>query len=116
MSYDVKFRTRAIEYLGKGHSWKEVTEAYGISSSTLHRWVQKQRKTGDLSDAPPKPRKRKVELEELRAFVLANPDAYQSEIAQHFGCTQQSICAALKRAGITRKKRQNDIGNKMLQK
>lgn len=114
MSYDIKFRRRAIEYLEKGYSWREATEAFGISSNTLNRWVKKHRETGDLSDVPVKQRNRKISLEGLKAYVAANPDAYQAEIAQEFACTQQAVCSALKRAGITRKKRRNAIESRKL--
>jgi transposase len=115
MSYDIKFRERAIAYLEKGHSWVETTTAFGISEYTLNRWLKK-KAAGDLSDTPVRTRKRKIASEALKAYVAENPDAYQAEMAEFFGCSQQAICMALKRNGISRKKRQNDIKNKILKK
>lgn len=106
MSYDIKFRERTIEYFHKGNGWQKTADTFGISTNTLGKWLRKKAE-GDLSDTPVTRRKRKIIDEELRRYISKNPDAYQSEIAEHFGCTQQSICTALKRNGITRKKRQN---------
>lgn len=111
MSYDIKFRERTIEYYRKGHSWSETLETFGISSETLNNWLKK-KEAGDLSDKKVKKRKRKLSAEDLQEYVAANPDAYQWEMAKHFGCSQQAICQALERNGITRKKRQSVIKNK----
>ena len=105
MSYDKRFRKRTIEYLESGNSYRKTAATFGISPNTLNRWVKKYRTTGSLEDAPIKRRMRKIAPEELKAYILANPDSYQSEAAKHFGCSQQSICKALKRDKITRKKR-----------
>ena len=112
MSYDIKFRKRTIEYLESGHSYRETAKVFGISPNTLNTWVKKYKSTGSLEDTPVKRRTRKIDPEELKAYVSKNPDAYQSEIAKHFGCSQQAIFKALKRYRITRKKRQNAIESK----
>jgi len=105
MSYAIKFRERALAYHSGGHSWRMTMKTFGISSSTLSNWLKKSL-SGSLSDIPVKRQKRKISDEKLRKYVSDNPDAYQSEMAECFGCSQQSICTALKRAGITRKKDQ----------
>ena len=48
--------------------------------------------------------KRKIPLEELKAFVEAHPDAFLREIAAHFDCAVPSVWAALKQINITLKK------------
>ena len=115
MSYDIKFRERTIAYLSEGHTWVETTKTFGITAYTLNRWLKK-KAAGDLSDTPVRTRKGKISAEKLELYVAENPDAYQSEIAEYFGCSQQAICKALKRNGITRKKRQSDIKNRIVQK
>lgn len=113
MSYDIKFRERTIEYYNKGNSWSKTLETFGISSDTLNKWIKK-KVAGDLSDKKVKKRKRKISAEKLHEYVDSKPDAYQSEMAEHFKCSQQAICQALKRNGITRKKRQNATKSKIL--
>lgn len=51
---------------------------------------------------PPK----KLPPDELREYVENHPDAYLSEIGEHFDCTGEAVRQALKSMGITRKKRQ----------
>ena len=49
-------------------------------------------------------KKRKIPLEELKAFVEAHPDAFLREIAAHFDCAVPSVWAALKQINVTLKK------------
>lgn len=49
-------------------------------------------------------KKRKIPLEELKAFVEAHPDAFLLEIAAHFDCAIPSVWAALKQIKVTLKK------------
>ena len=56
----------------------------------------------------------KLKEQALLDFLETNPDAYQHEMAEHFGVTQTAIWKALQRFGITRKKRLNDTLNKTL--
>ena len=79
-------------------------------------WEKQYKKTGDLSNKPLKRRFRKIDPEKLKAYVSQNPDATQKEMAKEFKCAVSAICKALKRNGITRKKRQLYITNKNLKK
>ena len=104
MSYDVKFREKALAYLRIGHSYQETSKVFGISANTLNAWDKQQKKNNTLerkyrSYSP------KVAAEALQSYVTANPDAYQHEMAKHFGCAQSTIGKTLKRLKITRKKR-----------
>lgn len=105
MSYDKKFRERTIEYLESGHTYRETAQLFGISPNTLATWVKKQKETGTLQDAPRQHKPRKITAEGLQAYLDKHPDAYQSEIAEHFNCKQASVSRYLKRHGYTRKKR-----------
>ena len=49
-------------------------------------------------------KKRKITLEELKAFVEAHLDAFLREIAVHFDCAVPSVWGALKQIHITLKK------------
>ena len=48
--------------------------------------------------------KRKIPLEELKAFVGAHPDAFLRGIAAYFDCAIPSVWAALKQIKVTLKK------------
>jgi Transposase and inactivated derivatives len=112
MSYDIKFRKRTIEYLESGNSYREVSKVFGISPTTLRTWVKKRKTTGSLADTPLHRGFRKIDPEKLKAYIAKNPEAYQTEIARYFGCSQQGVFKALKRLGISRKKRRRVTGNK----
>jgi len=76
-----------------------------IGLTTLKEW-KRSRKEANESLAPRKrqSKPKKLPPDELRAYVKANPDAYLSEIAQHFNYTKSPVERALKKHGITRKK------------
>jgi transposase len=116
MSYDKKYRKRTIEYLNAGHTYRETAGIFGISTNTLAKWVKMLKKTGVLTDPPPKRVPRKIRPLELQAYLKAHPDAYQSEIAAHFHCTQASVSRYLRKAGYTRKKRQSATRSRIREK
>lgn len=101
MSYDRKFKKRAIEYLGEGHTYRETAKVFGIAKSALQRWE----KEGIDKEKVMRFRRGKIDRERLAEYLKEHPDAYQTEIAKEFSCTQQAISVALKRYGYTRKKR-----------
>ena len=49
MSYDIKFKQRAVEYQREGHSYKETCKVFKISETTLTRWINKE-KEGKLGE------------------------------------------------------------------
>lgn len=104
MSYDKKFRKKAIEYYEKGHTYKETSEAYGISPNTLNTWLKQKREEGSY-DRKYRTYETKINEAELNAYLKENPSAYQAEMAEHFNCDISTVCRTLKRLKITRKKR-----------
>lgn len=102
--YEKQYRERVISYIEAGHSQREAAEHFGVGTTTISRWVRLKRKTGSLKDSPPSRPTRKLHNEELMAYVKEHPDAYLSEIAEHFKCAASSVHYALKRLKITYKK------------
>ena len=94
-----------LEYLTKGHTQDEAQNELGVSVSSITRWRKMQRETGSLEDREPQRKPRKLPDEELKAYIAANPDAYYTEIAEHFNCSDEGVRKACKRLGITRKKK-----------
>jgi DNA-binding MarR family transcriptional regulator len=70
----------------------------------LNAWLKQYRDSGGL-ERKYRSYKTAVSEEDLLAYLKINPDAYQSEIGERFGCHQSVICRTLKRFNITRKKR-----------
>jgi len=105
MAYEKQFRQRVLSYMAEGHTQRATAELFGISTTTLKTW-RRLIKTGEGLEINPRRRKPfKIDPEKLRAYVSSNPDAYVREIASEFGCVPSAIDKALKKLGITRKKR-----------
>jgi transposase len=104
MSYDEKYRKRAIKYHEEGNSVRKTGKTFGISTNTLNTWLKQYRESGTLERKYriPKPL---ISEEELIEYLKNNPGAYQTEIGEYFGCHQSVVCRSLKRYDITRKKR-----------
>ena len=107
MSYDVKYRRRAIAYWNDGHTKKETAAVFKVGTTTLQTWKSQLNKTGDLAPKKRKETWRKIDPNALRKYVEEHPDAYQYEIAAAFGVRLFAIQKALKRLKITRKKNHN---------
>lgn len=105
MAYSVDFRRKAIEYMDKGHTGKELKEVFGIYPSEISKWRKLLAQTGSLDPQYKETRAGKIDMTKLEKAVEERPDAYLSELAKEFGCTKQAIFYALKRLRITRKKR-----------
>ena len=104
MSYDIKFRQRAIAYWAEGHSQRATVAVFKVNLGTLRKWKTQLAKSGSL--APKKRREswRKIDPERLAEYVSQHPDAYLKEITQEFDCTDVAVLIALRRLNITRKK------------
>lgn len=73
---------------------------------TLARWIIKE-KEGKLEEIKNPVRKpKKIYPDKLVKYINENTDAYLSEIAKEFNCSHVAVLKALKKLGITRKKRQ----------
>jgi transposase len=105
MAYSVDFRKKAIEFMDKGHSTKELKEVFGIYPSEIGKWRKLLAQTGSLAPQYRETRAGKINMEELEKAVEERPDAYLSELAEQLGCTKQGVFYALKRLKITYKKR-----------
>ena len=116
MSYPTIFRKRTIEYRQSGHTLKETSKAFKVSISAIEEWEKKIKEIGNLENKALNRPHKKIDPEKLRAYVEEHPDAYQREMAEEFDCSVTAIQKALKRLGITRKKRQHTTRNKVPKK
>lgn len=116
MSYPTKYRERTIEYRQEGHTLEETKQVFHVSISTIREWEKQLQEEGHLEKKAVKRSFRKIDPEKLRSYVAEHPDAYQSEMAKEFGCSESGIREALKRLGMTRKKRQPAIRNRTRKK
>ena len=116
MSYDIKFKQRAVEYQREGHTYKETCKVFKISETTLTRWI-KIEKAGKLGEVKLRARiPNMIYPEKLIKYIEKHPDAYLVEIAEEFNCSECAIRKALKKLNITRKKRQLHTKNNVRKK
>ena len=111
MSYDIKYRQRALSYLSEGNGYRKTAAVFKVSTSTLQMWKSQLNETGTLAPKKRKETWRKIDPVKLRKYVEEHPDAYQHEIAAAFGVRLYAIQKALKRLKITRKKNDSLQGN-----
>ena len=104
MAYSEDYRKRALEYMDEGHTYEELYEAFKIYPSRISQWRKLQEKTGGLKPQYRETRSGKIDMKRLEQELERKPDAYLSELAAIFGCTDQAIFYALKRLKITVKK------------
>ena len=104
MAYDIKYRTKVLDYISQGHPIREASQVFGISVSTIMKWRKLRQETGELKDPPREEWHRKIDPVKLLAYYEETPDSYLSEAAEAFGCSVVAIFKARKRLGITRKK------------
>ncbi len=116
MSYPVKYRKRVLEYREEGHTLEETSKVFKAAISTIRKWEKQMRETGDLTPKVPERSFKKIDPSKLRAYVARRPDACQKEIAMDFGCSKSAVQKALKRLGITRKKRPRTTRNRTMTK
>ena len=112
MSYDIKYRQRAVSYLSEGNSFRKTADVFKVSTSTLQAWKSQLNETGTLSPKKREATWRKIDPEKLRQYVADHPDAYQHEMAEAFGVRLFAIQRALKRLKVTRKKNHTFQGDK----
>lgn len=107
-------RERAVAAVAAGQPRPEVARAYGISLRTLERWLGRARRGEPLADRPRSgrpPTFPPARYPDLRALVLAQPDATRAEYADRLAAatgirlSPSRLGRVLARLGLTRKKR-----------
>jgi transposase len=113
MAYSTDFRERVVAAVQGGMSRPEAVTIFRVSLATLKRWLKQDREQGHLhAQSPPGPTAtiRPDAYDRLRALVDAAPDAtlqdYCTQWAAQTGdqVSLATMCRALHRANLTRKK------------
>ena len=76
-AYSKDLRLKTLAAIDRGIPRKEVSELFGVSRSTLKRWLKRRRRTGDVNihKIPGRPSvKGKALREWLPGHLKANPD------------------------------------------
>jgi transposase len=102
--YCKDFKKRAIAFKDAGHTFEQLRHVFGIASWTYYRWKKEEKNNWPARNTK-RERRRKIDKEELRRALEETPDAYLRELAQRFNCSAVAIFYALKKLGITLKKK-----------
>jgi transposase len=112
MAYDKKIRQRVIEYKDTGHTFEEVSEAFGVDPKRYYSWKKQLEETGSLEYKPPKERNGKINQSGLIRLAGEHPDWYLREFAEKLHVCPHAVDKMLKKLGITRKKNFYVFGKK----
>ena len=117
MAYEKDYRKRILNFYYENGKTKTLFQ-FNISSSTLYGWIKLKKETGNLSSRTRKRKFKVLDPEKLDEYMKnpKNADKYIREIAKDFGCGKETVRAALKKLGYTRKKNRQNIGSKTRKK
>ncbi len=101
MQYSLDFRQKVIQYIEEGGKIKKASEIFGIGRATIYRWLARP----NLEGTKVKRRNRKLNGSEVEKDVAENPETLLVERAKKFGVYPSSMCEALRKMKITRKKK-----------
>ncbi|MDH4154641.1 MAG: IS630 family transposase [Nitrospira sp.] len=102
MRCSTDLRQRVVEFVCGGGSKAEAARRFPVGEASVYRWL----KPGGLTYQRPGPRRpRKLNWEQLRCHVENHPDRTQAERARHFHVSRHCIWNALRKLGVTHKKR-----------
>ena len=112
--YSQDLREKALSIIDEEHSLAEVARLLGISRSVLNAWRKRARETGscEARSGYQKGHSHKIQdWESFRSFAQEHGEKTQAEMAQLWSeqsgesISARTIGRALKRIGVTRKKR-----------
>lgn len=103
MAYSIDFKECAVRFFQNNHTFEETQEVFGMAKSTLYAWIEEAE--AGFSEKPKRTYEKKIKKSALIQALEEKPDSELSELAEPFNCSAQAVFYALKRLGITRKKR-----------
>ena len=103
--YSEDLRIAAVKFNMKGNTIPKTAEVFGCGTTSISTWKREYMKSQEIKDKVRNREKtRKVTLAKVNELLDKNPDCDQNDMAKAFGCSQQSVSAALKKFKITPKK------------
>ena len=110
VAYGQDLRDRVLSAYDRGMKTKQIAEVFEVSSSWARRVKQRRRETGETA---PRPRGGatviKIDLDRLGELVKQRPDATIKELHALLGvyCEESAVGMALKRLGLSYKKKRS---------
>ena len=110
VAYAQDLRDRVLAAYDRGMKTKEIADLFNVSPAWARRVKQRRRETGETSARPRGGATIiKIDLDRLAQLVKKRPDATIKELHVMLGadCGESAVCMALKRLGLTFKKRRS---------
>ena len=114
--YSQDLRDRVLRAYDRGGETKQIAETFQVSPAWARRVKQRRRETGETTHRPMGgPGVTIVDREQLAALVRKHRDATLAELRTLLGvsCGLSTICVALKKMGITFKKKRSMPRNRI---
>ena len=100
MTYSLDMRKKILKIRHEeGLSMAKVAKRFGVGVASVMRWSK------NIECIKKRNRSTKIDMEALKKDVETYPDAYQSERAGRLGVSEYCVWYALKRLGVTYKKK-----------
>lgn len=115
-AYSQDLRDRIIAARDRGMPTVQVARLFNVSPAWVRRVMQRLREHGETM---PRPRGGvtvvKIDMQRLHALVEAQPDATIRELHERLGidCSQSAVDMALRRLGLSFKKRRFTLRNRI---
>ena len=109
-AYSQDLRERVLAAYDRGMRTQQIAEVFGVSKAWARRLKQRRRETGETRPRPAGgARVVKIDRTRLAELVAERPDATLKELREMLGveCAESAICMALKKMGLTFKKRRS---------
>ena len=108
--YSQDLRDRILAAYDRGMRTKQISETFDVSPAWARAVKQRRRETGATTALPMGGvRIVKIDAGRLSALVAEQPDATLAELRDRLGvqCTEPAVCIALKRLGLSYKKKRS---------
>ena len=111
-------RQKVLDAINSGNRKSHVSRLFNISRNTIDLWLKQQEATGSITAKRQDrrgPQAKITDWEQFRTFAQKHGHLTQQDMAQLWvePITDRTIGKALKRIGLTRKKRPMATGNEM---
>ena len=109
-TYSQDLRDRVLAAYDRGMTTRQIAQTFAVSVAWARRVRQRRRETGRTTALMRGGATIvKIDMQRLAELVQEQPDATMLELRDRLGvqCTESAICLALKRLGLTFKKRRS---------
>jgi transposase len=102
MAYSHDLKQRVLDFIAAGGGKSEAGRRFSVARSTVFVWLGEP--AGHVPGKPGPRTGHKIDRQQLRQAVQAQPDVLLKELAARFDASVNGISCSLKAMGLSRKK------------